>query len=107
MKTTSSVMTLLGFAKKGNLLLSGEAAVEAGLKGKQISLVLLACDLPAKRQDKWIKWCQDLQLPYLVLGSKEEFGSALGMSPRGIIGIKDGKMAEAIIRKVDSGVTRY
>lgn len=100
MKIPPSVKTLLGFARKGNYLISGEAAMEAALKRRQVSLVLLAEDLPEKRQLSWTRWCQDLQLPYVILGSKEEFGNALGMSPRGIIGIKDSKMAEAIINKL-------
>ncbi|MFY9175352.1 MAG: ribosomal L7Ae/L30e/S12e/Gadd45 family protein [Peptococcia bacterium] len=100
MKIPPSIKTLLGFARKGNYLISGEAALEAGLKRRQVSLVLIAEDMPDKRQKNWIKWCQDLQLPYAVLGDKEEFGQTLGMSPRGIIGIKDSKMAEAILKKL-------
>lgn len=81
-------------------MISGEAAMEAGLKRRQVKLVLLAEDLPEKRQENWIKWCRDLQIPYAILGTKEEFGHALGMSPRGIVGIKDSKMSKAIIEKM-------
>ena len=96
MKIPPSIRTLLGFARKGGTLLCGEAAVETGLKRRQLSLVIFSVDVPEKRRNNWIKWCEDLELPYLIMGSKEEIGNALGMSPRGIIGIRDSKMAAAI-----------
>ena len=90
MKITPNVGALLGFARKGGILLSGEAAVESGLKRGRIALVILASDLSEKRLNNWKKWCQDIGVQYLVLGSKEEIGNILGMS-RGILGITDGR----------------
>jgi len=100
MKIPPSIKTLLGFSRKSGSLLCGEAAVETGLKRRQLALVILAEDLNEKRRFNWSKWCQDLQVPCLIMGSKEEIGYALGMSPRGIIGIKDRKMAQGITTKL-------
>jgi len=99
MKIPPSIKTLLGFSRKSGTLLCGEAAVEAGMKRRQLALVILSEELPEKRKTNWIKWCEELELPCLIMGSKTEIGNALGMSPRGIIGIKDKRMASAIFAK--------
>ncbi len=95
----TSIKALLGFARKGNLLVSGETAVEAGLKNQQIKLLIMAEDLPSNKFNYLQKWCRDLDLPCITLGNKEELGNALGLSPRGMIGITDEKMAAAILAK--------
>lgn len=98
---TPSIKTLLGFANKSAGLLAGEAAVEAGLKRRKAALVLNAADIPAKRQEILAGWCEEIGVPHYILGTKEEYGAALGMSPRGTIAVTDKQMAKAIIKQIE------
>ncbi len=101
MTIPSNIKTLLGFAQKARKLVAGESAVEAMLKRGIVRLVILAEDLPEKRKSYWLRWCNDLNVDHpLILGTKEELGKALGLSPRSIIAITDTQMAQAIKLKM-------
>lgn len=101
MTVPSNVSSLLGFAKKSGSLLSGESAVQTGLKKKNVRLVILAEDLPEKRRSSYQKWCEDDRVSCRVLGTKEEWGQILGMSERGILAVIDKQMARAIDNLID------
>ncbi|MBZ4654475.1 MAG: ribosomal protein L7Ae/L30e/S12e/Gadd45 [Peptococcaceae bacterium] len=96
MTILASIQTLLGFAKKAGKLVSGESAVEAMLKRGIVTLVILAEDLPEKRKSYWLRRCDHLNVDSLTLGTKDELGRALGLSPRSILAVTDTQMAQAI-----------
>lgn len=96
MTIQSNVGSLLGFARKSGTLLSGESAVQTGLKKKKVRLVILAADLQEKRRTNYMRWCEDEGVSCKILGTKKELGQILGMSDRGIIAVIDKQMAIAI-----------
>jgi ribosomal protein L7Ae-like RNA K-turn-binding protein len=96
MKIPDNVNTLLGFARKSGKIYIGETAVENGIKTNKNHLILLAQDLPEKRKSHYIKWFEDKKIRYFIIGTKEDYGLALGMTPRSIIAITDKQMAETI-----------
>lgn len=96
MTVPPKIAALLGFARKSGMLLSGEAAVQAGLKKRKIWLVILATDLPEKRKVHWERQCETSKIQYAYLGSKDEYGAILGISGRGVLALADRKMALAI-----------
>lgn len=95
------IMTLLGFAQKAKGLAAGEANVEAYLKKGKVSLLLVATDLAENRKKSWAMQAEDYDIKLIEVASKAEMGTAVGMSPRGIIGITDQQMASAILKKMD------
>lgn len=94
------VLTLLGFAQKGKNLAAGEANVEAYLKKGRVCLLLIAEDQSARNQQKWQYLAEDYEIEAILFGTKEELGHAIGLSPRGIVGITDEQMAKAILKKI-------
>ena len=96
MKIPDQIKPLLGFAQKSGQLCTGEKAVEYCLKTNKASLILIADDLPEKRKFYWLKWCEKKDIPYYLLGTKEEYGNILGTSPRGLLAFTDRKMAGQI-----------
>ena len=94
------VLTLLGFAQKGKNLAAGEANVEAYLKKGRVCLLLIAEDQSVKNQQKWQFLAENYEIEAVIFGTKEELGHAIGLSPRGIVGITDEQMAKAILKKI-------
>ncbi len=94
MKIPERIKTFLGFAKKSRQLFTGEKAVETSIKTNKAKLVLIATDFPEKRKYFCIKFCEEQKIPYGILGTKEEYGQILKISPRGLLAITDIRMAE-------------
>lgn len=95
---TPKVRSLIGIARRAGMVSSGEAQVEAMLKKKKGYLIILAEDSPGA-VSKFGKWAKDLNIPVLIEGSKEELGSAIGLSPRSALLIMDGGFAQAMIKE--------
>lgn len=91
-----SFVSLLGFARKSGKLLAGEHAVKTGMKRRTALLLILAEDLPEKRKAAWVRWCEEQAIPYIEIGTKDEFSQILGMSARSILAITDQQMAKAL-----------
>ncbi len=94
------VKTLLGFAKKSGKVISGETAVEDGMKRNIFTFLLIASDMPEKRKKYWEKKCKEKNIKYYVLGTKEEYGAILGISPRNLLTVTDKQMAQAILKQL-------
>ncbi|MDA8443043.1 MAG: ribosomal L7Ae/L30e/S12e/Gadd45 family protein [Peptococcaceae bacterium] len=94
----AKVAALLGFASKSKKLVSGESAAEAMLKKGKAKLVILAADLAVNSQVKYRQWCTDLGVPVLIMGTKQVLGISIGLSPRSIVVVTDGKFAQSILQ---------
>ena len=95
------ILTLLGFAQKAGKLAAGEAAVENFLKKGRLKLVLLSEELSQNKQADWQKQAETYEIAWVCVDiTKIELGTAVGLSPRGIVGVMDQSMAEAIMKKI-------
>ena len=97
------ILTLIGFAQKAGKLAAGESAVGNFLKKGRLALILLSEELSEQRRDVWQKQAQLYEVTAITSpATKVEIGLAVGQSPRGIIGIMDLKMAEAVMKKIEN-----
>ena len=95
------VLTLMGFAQKAGKLAGGDAAVENFLVKERLALLIVSEELSEQRQAHWQEEAKKHGVEAVVLpATKLEMGLAVGMSPRGIIGIMEENMAEAIKKKM-------
>jgi len=91
------VQSLLGIARRAGRVCSGEAQIEAMLKKSKGRLLIVAEDSPGTVK-KYTHWAADLGLTLIVMGSKQELGLAIGLSPRAAILIMDEGFAKAILK---------
>ncbi len=99
------ILTLMGFAQKAGKLAGGDAAVENFLEKDRLALLILSDELSEQRKADWQQQAQLHGIESMTLhATKLEMGLAVGMSPRGIIGIMDRNMAEAILKKAQEEV---
>ena len=90
-------LAMLGFSRKANQVVAGESNVKNSLfKKNELNLIIIATDLSFGRQKYWKNLAFYFNIPYKVAFSKVKIGTAIGMSPRGIIGIKNKEMAKKI-----------
>ncbi len=92
------IACLIGFAAKSRKLLSGTYSVEEGIRRGTARLVLVACDTNPKRLEILSHWCEDKEIPLLVLGTKDEYGRLLKKKPIGLLAIAEPKLAEGIMK---------
>lgn len=90
------LQTLLGFAAKAGALISGSAAVEAGIKKGQIKLVVCATDLSERTINNFEYLCRQNQIYFYCYGAISELSLWIGNPGRGVIGIKSRQFADAI-----------
>ena len=94
-------LTMLGFAQKAGKLAAGEAAVENFLKKEKIALLLVSEEVSDNRKEDWMRQAEYYNVPIAEVAiSKLDLGWAVGNSPRGIIGIMDQGMADAVRKKI-------
>jgi ribosomal protein L7Ae-like RNA K-turn-binding protein len=92
------IASLIGIARKAGKVYSGESQVEALLKKKQGTLLIIAEDCPGAFT-KFSRWAQDLGIPVIRTGSKLQLGSSIGLSPRSTILIDDQGFTKAILKE--------
>lgn len=101
----NSIATLLGMATKAGRLVSGTAAVEAGLKRHQVLLVICAADLAPRTIRNFNFWCEKYQASFFCYGTRSELGKWIGRPERGLIGITGADFAGAIRSRLEEDKT--
>ena len=75
--------------------------MENFLKKGRLKLLLLSEELSQNRQAEWQKQAEAYETAWVCVNiTKVELGAAVGLSPRGIVGVMDQSMAEAIMKKI-------
>ena len=105
MSLNHKITGLIGFAAKSGRLLQGTFSVEQGIRQKNAKLILAAADTNPKRREILRLWCLDMEIPFLCMGTKEEYGALLRKPPLGLLAVTDGHMVSGIMEaaKIDGG----
>lgn len=89
--------TYLGFAARSRKAKAGEQAALAHLKKNEVFLLVIAENAQPNAIARWQRRAGQYQVPYIIFGTQEELGRAIGSSYKTIIALTDKKLAEAII----------
>ena len=90
--------TMLGFAQKAGKIASGENTVEAKMKDKGASLVIIAEDAPEHTKAKFINLAEGCRIKYIIFGEKNHLGLSIGKSPRNVVLVSDKNFAAQIMK---------
>lgn len=88
---------LIGFAAKSGKLLLGTFSVEQGIRQQRAKLVLAAEDTNPNRLRILKHWCNDMEIPFIAVGKKEEYGALLRKPPLGLLALTEEHMVKGII----------
>lgn len=90
--------SLLGMARKSATFVSGGNAVQDALaRKKPLALVILARDISPHIGDKVSRKAEAQKIMTTKLFDKIELGRILGRAERSVVGLPDGKLAEAFL----------
>jgi hypothetical protein len=90
--------SLLGMARKSAKFVSGGNAVQDALtRKKPLAIVILAKDISPQIGDKVRRKAEAQKIMTTKLFDKIELGRILGRAERSVVGLPDGKLAEAFL----------
>jgi predicted RNA-binding protein YlxR (DUF448 family) len=90
--------SLLGMARKSAKFVSGGNAVQDALaRKKPLAIVILARDISPQIGDKVRRKAEAQKIMTTKLFDKIELGRILGRAERSVVGLPDGKLAEAFL----------
>lgn len=100
----NKVLGLLGISAKAGKIVSGTDIVLENIEKKKIKLVIVATDAAERTISNFKYSCEKHNVPIYVYGKIDENSKAIGKENRAVIGIKDEKLAEAIVNKISAEV---
>lgn len=97
-KDAERIYTFLGFAQKAGKIASGENTVEAKIKDRGASLVIVAEDAPNHTKERMERLANRCHVEYVIFGEKNRLGQSIGKSPRNVVLISDKNFARQILQ---------
>ncbi len=97
----SKIESYLGFAARARNLSTGYNTCVFMLEKGKLKLLVLAGDLSDNSKEKMIKAANQYGTPYRLYGTIEDLSHATGTEGKGIFGIADKNLANAIISEID------
>ena len=93
-------LSLLGLAMKARCAAGGETAVLDAIKSGKAHLVLIAEDASDNSRKLYSDKSRFYEVPYLVWGTKEQLGHAIGKEERSAVAVCDVGLARAILSNI-------
>lgn len=92
-----AVFKLLGLGQRSRSVVSGDEGVRAKLERRRARLVIIAQDAaPATRKD-FSSLSARYSVPCVEFGTKNELGVAVGKSPRAVLALLEGHLAQRVM----------
>lgn len=95
-----NALGMLGLCAKAGKLKSGEFSVDAAIKGGTAWFVIIAEDASDNTKKSFIDSCTFYEVPYVIFGTKEILGHAIGKATRATVAITDEGFAQSISKKI-------
>lgn len=96
------IHSYLGFAKKSRALLCGTNSTTDGIRRNKVKLLLIASDIAENSKEKIIREAERKSISYEIYGTVDKLSEMTGESARGIYGVTDTSLAEAIKNEIKS-----
>lgn len=91
-------LALLGMARRAGQLVSGTETVSAAIRRGQVALIVAATDLSPKTKERLTRLAQAHRVRLLFGASRAELSAATGQASRGVFGLTQKDLANAIGR---------
>lgn len=95
-----NILSMLGLAKAGGNLVSGEFSTEDSIRKGKACLVIVAEDASDNTRKLFTNKCRFYEVPMVLYSCKQSIGSALGYEIRTSVAVTDAGIAESLIKKL-------
>lgn len=99
----NNILGLIGLAMKAGKIAFGADSVEESILKRKVKLVIVSEESSERTKSKFIKLCQNYNIPIIIDGNIDDLSKTIGKSNKAIIGIKDINFANSIQKKYDGG----
>jgi len=95
------VLSLLGIAKRGRNLVSGEFSVETAVKKGRAFVAIVAEDASDNTKKNFSDMCDFYHVPLYFYRDKDTLGHAIGCEMRASVAVLDEGLAKAVIKDLE------
>ena len=99
----NNILGLIGLAMKAGKVAFGADSVEESILKRKVKLVIVSEESSERTKSKFIKLCQNYNIPIIIDGNIDDLSKTIGKSNKAVIGIKDINFANSIQKKYDGG----
>lgn len=90
-------LQFLGLVKRSGNLLEGYNRCEEVMYKKKIFLFIFSTEVSLKTKDKFVRYCEENNIPYVDCFTKTELGNVLGRAEINVLGVVDDNMAKKLM----------
>lgn len=98
----NKILGLVGLAARARNISFGADSVENQIKKRKVFLVIIATDSSSRTKDKFIKLCEEYDIPNIIDGEIEQLSKTIGKSNKAVIGIENINLSKEIL-KINNG----
>ena len=91
--------SLLGLCQKAGKMLSGAVQCEDAIRSGKASLVIISREVSKGTMEKFSYLCKKRNTDYILIGTKEELGGAIGKGKRTILAVTDKAFKELLLNE--------
>ena len=91
----------LGLAARSGNLFAGYNNCLAEIKNRKARLIIITRDVGEASRHRIIEKCGSGGIPYRIWGDAGELSRACGKADKGLFGVRDRGLAEALIKVID------
>lgn len=99
-RQVEGILHLLGLARRGGRVVSGDRAVLAACTAGQAQLLLLAEDASPNTRRRFETAASRAGVPLRYVADRLRLGEALGQSPRAVVALTDAGFANAVLDRL-------
>ena len=95
------IHSYIGFAKRSRGMVSGYTGCMSNMEKGVIRLLIIASDSAESSVEKLTRAAEKTRTPLRIYGTKDGLSEMAGESGRGVFGITNESLAEAILKEID------
>ena len=94
----NKIYSMLGLATRSRKTDSGEFMTEKSIKSGKAYLVMIADDASDNTKKEFMYMCKFYHVPFVIYGTKEELGHAMGKAMRASLAVNDEGFSKALMK---------
>ena len=99
----NKVLGLVGLATKAGKVISGTDVCIEAINKRKVWIIIIATDAAERTKENFKFLCKDTNVKLIEFGLIDEVSKAIGKENRAVVGIRDKKFAEQVIKLIDGG----
>lgn len=93
---------LLGLSARAGKLISGEMLCQKAIRRRKAKLVIISEEASDNTLKKFMNMCKYYKIDFVVVGSKEMLGEAVGKGSRTVLAVTDEGLKEAVLKQLQN-----